>query len=154
MGSGHRSGERLGAREREELLRETPQAEWEEFSCPPGTSCWWSRSHFLWGLSRGPQIMLVDDRECPVGKSGQGDGPLTPPTPVDLDLEWVLGKMPQKVCEPGLGRVCQWPSCHISFSWFVCQAFPGAYLRPLFYFRSSSSRGNPLCCSLWPCPQS
>ncbi|KAM7333628.1 hypothetical protein ACRRTK_006948 [Alexandromys fortis] len=42
------------------------------------------------------RITLVDDRECPVGKDGQGDASLTPPTPVDLELDWVLGKMPQK----------------------------------------------------------
>lgn len=43
------------------------------------------------------RIVLVDDRECAVGRNGQGDGPLTPPpTPVDLELEWVLGKMPRK----------------------------------------------------------
>nr|XP_055223423.1 phosphoribosylformylglycinamidine synthase isoform X4 [Gorilla gorilla gorilla] len=43
------------------------------------------------------QIVLVDDRECPVRRNGQGDAPPTPPpTPVDLELEWVLGKMPRK----------------------------------------------------------
>lgn len=61
---------------------------------------------FFGGCPWGPQIMLVDDRACPVGKSGQGDVSLTPPpTPVDLELEWVLGKMPQKVCGQGEG-VC------------------------------------------------
>jgi hypothetical protein len=43
----------------------------------------------------GPQIVLVDDRECPVGRNDQGDALSTP---VDLELDWVLGKMPQKVC--------------------------------------------------------
>lgn len=61
---------------------------------------------FFGGCPWGPQIVLVDDRECLVGKNGQGDAPLTPPTPVDLDLDWVLGKMPQKVCEPGRGVRC------------------------------------------------
>ncbi|XP_007126682.1 phosphoribosylformylglycinamidine synthase isoform X1 [Physeter macrocephalus] len=43
------------------------------------------------------RIVLVDDRECPMGRDGQGDAPPTPPpTPVDLDLDWVLGKMPRK----------------------------------------------------------
>ncbi|XP_055450276.1 phosphoribosylformylglycinamidine synthase [Psammomys obesus] len=52
---------------------------------------------FVGTITGDKRIMLVDDRECPVGKSGQGDAPLTPPpTPVDLDLDWVLGKMPQK----------------------------------------------------------
>lgn len=44
--------------------------------------------------------MLVDDREWPTGTAGQEDVPPTPPpTPVDLDLDWVLGKMPRKVRE-------------------------------------------------------
>lgn len=59
-----------------------------------------SSGGYPWGL----QIVLVDDRECLMGKSGQGDAPPTPPTPVDLDLDWVLGKMPQKVCEPSTGE--------------------------------------------------
>lgn len=48
--------------------------------------------------------MLVDDREYPVGRNGQGDAPPTPlPTPVDLELDWVLGKMPRKVRGGGKG---------------------------------------------------
>lgn len=65
---------------------------------------------FFRGCPWGPQIVLVDDRECLVGKSGQGDAPH--PTPVNLDLDWVLGKMPQKVCEPGKGCILQWPFWH------------------------------------------
>ncbi|XP_031210669.1 phosphoribosylformylglycinamidine synthase isoform X3 [Mastomys coucha] len=51
---------------------------------------------FVGTITGDKRIVLVDDRECLVGKNGQGDAPLTPPTPVDLDLDWVLGKMPQK----------------------------------------------------------
>ncbi|KAM9208139.1 phosphoribosylformylglycinamidine synthase isoform 1-T1 [Dugong dugon] len=52
---------------------------------------------FVGTITGNRRIVLVDDRECPVGKSGQGDIPsMPPPTPVDLELEWVLGKMPQK----------------------------------------------------------
>ena len=51
---------------------------------------------FVGTITGDKRIVLVDDRECLVGKTGQGDAPLTPPTPVDLDLDWVLGKMPQK----------------------------------------------------------
>ncbi|XP_021033904.1 phosphoribosylformylglycinamidine synthase isoform X2 [Mus caroli] len=51
---------------------------------------------FVGTITGDKRIVLVDDRECLVGKSSQGDAPLTPPTPVDLDLDWVLGKMPQK----------------------------------------------------------
>ncbi|ERE69423.1 phosphoribosylformylglycinamidine synthase [Cricetulus griseus] len=52
---------------------------------------------FVGTITGNKRITLVDDRECPVGKSGQGDASLTPPpTPVDLELDWVLGKMPQK----------------------------------------------------------
>ncbi|CAH6786138.1 phosphoribosylformylglycinamidine synthase isoform X1 [Phodopus roborovskii] len=52
---------------------------------------------FVGTITGDKRITLVDDRECPVGKSGQGDASLTPsPTPVDLELDWVLGKMPQK----------------------------------------------------------
>lgn len=51
---------------------------------------------FVGTITGDKRIVLVDDRECLMGKSGQGDAPPTPPTPVDLDLDWVLGKMPQK----------------------------------------------------------
>ncbi|XP_006151807.1 phosphoribosylformylglycinamidine synthase [Tupaia chinensis] len=52
---------------------------------------------FVGTITGDRRIVLVDDRECPVGRNGQGDAPLTPPpTPVDLELDWVLGKMPQK----------------------------------------------------------
>lgn len=46
---------------------------------------------FVGTITGDKRIVLVDDRECLVGKTGQGDAPLTPPTPVDLDLDWVLG---------------------------------------------------------------
>uniref|UniRef100_A0A674HUL2 Phosphoribosylformylglycinamidine synthase n=2 Tax=root TaxID=1 RepID=A0A674HUL2_TAEGU len=39
------------------------------------------------------RIVLVDDREAPVPEGGSHEGL---PTPVNLELEWVLGKMPQK----------------------------------------------------------
>lgn len=73
--------------------------------------------------------MLVDDRECPVRRNGQGDAPPTPPpTPVDLELEWVLGKMPRKVCGVGgMGFSCSplhttfYPTCTLSP---VCPACP------------------------------
>lgn len=75
--------------------------------------------------------MLVDDRECLVGKSGQGDAPLTPPTPVDLDLDWVLGKMPQKVREPGSARSARSGLSGILTSPCLCSQYalplPGAY---------------------------
>uniref|UniRef100_A0A8I5YKP9 Phosphoribosylformylglycinamidine synthase n=1 Tax=Pongo abelii TaxID=9601 RepID=A0A8I5YKP9_PONAB len=52
---------------------------------------------FVGTITGDRRIVLVDDRECPVGRNGQGDAPPTPPpTPVDLELEWVLGKMPRK----------------------------------------------------------
>lgn len=51
---------------------------------------------FVGTITGDKRIVLVDDRECLMRKSGQGDAPPTPPTPVDLDLDWVLGKMPQK----------------------------------------------------------
>lgn len=90
---------------------------------------------FFGGCPWGPQIVLVDDRECLVGKNGQGDAPLTPPTPVDLDLEWVLGKMPQKVWEPGRG--VQWCSGLSGTLISPCLCYwcalpsPGAYIWPL-----------------------
>uniref|UniRef100_F7GI59 Phosphoribosylformylglycinamidine synthase n=1 Tax=Monodelphis domestica TaxID=13616 RepID=F7GI59_MONDO len=40
------------------------------------------------------RIVLVEDRKCLVGKQNHGDA--LPSTPVDLKLDWVLGKMPQK----------------------------------------------------------
>lgn len=111
---------------------------------------------FFRGCPWGPQIVLVDDRECLVGKSGQGDAPH--PTPVNLDLDWVLGKMPQKVCEPGRGCILQWPFWHtdVPLPLFVTSVpCPSQVLTfGLLHFRSSSSRENPLCCSLWLCPQS
>ncbi|MBZ3888399.1 Phosphoribosylformylglycinamidine synthase [Sciurus carolinensis] len=52
---------------------------------------------FVGTITGDKRIVLVDDRECPVGRHGQGDAPpAPPPTPVDLELDWVLGKMPQK----------------------------------------------------------
>uniref|UniRef100_A0A8C8ZZ78 Phosphoribosylformylglycinamidine synthase n=1 Tax=Prolemur simus TaxID=1328070 RepID=A0A8C8ZZ78_PROSS len=52
---------------------------------------------FVGTITGDRRIVLVDDRECPVGRNGQGDAPPTPPpTPVDLELDWVLGKMPRK----------------------------------------------------------
>lgn len=52
---------------------------------------------FVGTISGDGRIVLVDDRERPVGRNGSGDAPLAPPpTPVDLELDWVLGKMPQK----------------------------------------------------------
>ncbi|XP_036624711.1 phosphoribosylformylglycinamidine synthase [Trichosurus vulpecula] len=43
------------------------------------------------------RIVLVEDRKCLVGKQDRGDGPSAlPSTPVDLKLDWVLGKMPRK----------------------------------------------------------
>ncbi|XP_069857533.1 phosphoribosylformylglycinamidine synthase isoform X2 [Dipodomys merriami] len=52
---------------------------------------------FVGTITGDKRIVLVDDRECPLGRNGQGDvPPRPPPTPVDLELEWVLGKMPQK----------------------------------------------------------
>ncbi|XP_054111797.1 phosphoribosylformylglycinamidine synthase isoform X2 [Callithrix jacchus] len=52
---------------------------------------------FVGTITGDRRIVLIDDRECPVGRNGQGDAPPTsPPTPVDLELEWVLGKMPRK----------------------------------------------------------
>nr|XP_025719929.1 phosphoribosylformylglycinamidine synthase [Callorhinus ursinus]XP_025719930.1 phosphoribosylformylglycinamidine synthase [Callorhinus ursinus] len=52
---------------------------------------------FVGTITGDRRIVLVDDRECPVGGNGQKDGPpLSSPTPVDLELDWVLGKMPRK----------------------------------------------------------
>ncbi|KAL2765805.1 phosphoribosylformylglycinamidine synthase [Daubentonia madagascariensis] len=52
---------------------------------------------FVGTITGDRRIVLVDDRECPVGRNGQGGAPPTPlPTPVDLELNWVLGKMPRK----------------------------------------------------------
>ncbi|XP_070245550.1 phosphoribosylformylglycinamidine synthase isoform X1 [Bos mutus] len=52
---------------------------------------------FVGTITGDRRIVLVDDREWPMGTGGQVDAPPTPPpTPVDLDLDWVLGKMPQK----------------------------------------------------------
>ncbi|XP_004398519.1 PREDICTED: phosphoribosylformylglycinamidine synthase [Odobenus rosmarus divergens] len=52
---------------------------------------------FVGTITGDRRIVLVDDRECPVGRNGQKDGPpLSSPTPVDLELDWVLGKMPRK----------------------------------------------------------
>ncbi|OPJ78881.1 hypothetical protein AV530_014895 [Patagioenas fasciata monilis] len=39
------------------------------------------------------QIVLVDDLATPVGEGGSHEGL---PTPVNLDLKWVLGHVPQK----------------------------------------------------------
>ncbi|XP_053426562.1 phosphoribosylformylglycinamidine synthase isoform X2 [Nycticebus coucang] len=52
---------------------------------------------FVGTITGDRRIVLVDDRECPVERNGQGDVPPSPPpTPVDLELDWVLGKMPRK----------------------------------------------------------
>ncbi|XP_058139495.1 phosphoribosylformylglycinamidine synthase isoform X2 [Dasypus novemcinctus] len=52
---------------------------------------------FVGTITGDRRIVLVDDRQCPVGRNGQGDAlPTPPPTPVDLELDWVLGKMPRK----------------------------------------------------------
>ncbi|XP_032287707.1 phosphoribosylformylglycinamidine synthase [Phoca vitulina] len=52
---------------------------------------------FVGTITGDRRIVLVDDRECPAGRNGQKDGPpLSSPTPVDLELDWVLGKMPRK----------------------------------------------------------
>ncbi|XP_004684670.2 PREDICTED: phosphoribosylformylglycinamidine synthase isoform X1 [Condylura cristata] len=52
---------------------------------------------FVGTITGDKRIVLVDDRECPVGRNGQGDAPSgSPPTPVNLELDWVLGKMPRK----------------------------------------------------------
>ncbi|KAB0401761.1 hypothetical protein E2I00_019974, partial [Balaenoptera physalus] len=70
---------------------------------------------FVGTITGDRRIVLVDDRECPMGRDGQGDAPPTPPpTPVDLDLDWVLGKMPRKG-EPGLPRPwpCPLASCQL-----------------------------------------
>ncbi|XP_008853975.1 phosphoribosylformylglycinamidine synthase [Nannospalax galili] len=52
---------------------------------------------FVGTVTGDKRIVLVDDREYPVGQTGPGHASqLPPPTPVDLELDWVLGKMPQK----------------------------------------------------------
>ncbi|XP_032136242.1 phosphoribosylformylglycinamidine synthase isoform X2 [Sapajus apella] len=52
---------------------------------------------FVGTITGDRRIVLIDDREYPMGRNGQGDAaPTSPPTPVDLELEWVLGKMPRK----------------------------------------------------------
>ncbi|EHB04518.1 Phosphoribosylformylglycinamidine synthase [Heterocephalus glaber] len=52
---------------------------------------------FVGTITGDKRIVLVDDRESPVGVNDQGDAPTAPPpTPVDLELDWVLGKMPRK----------------------------------------------------------
>ncbi|XP_006899247.1 PREDICTED: phosphoribosylformylglycinamidine synthase [Elephantulus edwardii] len=52
---------------------------------------------FVGTITGDRRIVLVDDRECPVRRNGEGDAPVgSPPTLVDLELEWVLGKMPRK----------------------------------------------------------
>ena len=51
----------------------------------------------LWGhcgVPFGVQVVLVDDLEAPVEEGGSHEGL---PTPVNLKLEWVLGRMPRKV---------------------------------------------------------
>ncbi|KAF0872648.1 PUR4 synthase, partial [Crocuta crocuta] len=50
---------------------------------------------FVGTITGDRRIVLVDDRDHPVGRNGEGDAP-SPPTPVDLELDWVLGKMPRK----------------------------------------------------------
>nr|XP_019600699.1 PREDICTED: phosphoribosylformylglycinamidine synthase [Rhinolophus sinicus] len=52
---------------------------------------------FVGNITGDRRIVLVDDRDCPVGRNGLGDAPpMSSPTPVDLELDWVLGKMPRK----------------------------------------------------------
>ncbi|CAK7318247.1 Phosphoribosylformylglycinamidine synthase [Vulpes lagopus] len=52
---------------------------------------------FVGTITGDKRIVLVDDREYPVGRNGHEDASLlSPPTPVDLELDWVLGKMPRK----------------------------------------------------------
>ncbi|XP_008579932.1 PREDICTED: phosphoribosylformylglycinamidine synthase [Galeopterus variegatus] len=52
---------------------------------------------FVGTITGDGRIVLVDDRACPMGRNGRGvDPPVPPPTPVDLELYWVLGKMPRK----------------------------------------------------------
>ncbi|XP_049622311.1 phosphoribosylformylglycinamidine synthase [Suncus etruscus] len=52
---------------------------------------------FVGTITGDKRIVLVDDRECPVERNGSGDARMASlPTPVDLELEWVLGKMPRK----------------------------------------------------------
>ena len=46
------------------------------------------------GVPFGGQVVLVDDLEAPVEEGGSHEGL---PTPVNLKLEWVLGRMPRKV---------------------------------------------------------
>ena len=101
----------------------------------------------------GLQIVLVDDREWPMGTGGQVDAPPTPPpTPVDLDLDWVLGKMPQKVrggrrhlpslarphplphtclvtCMPSAPPRCSHPCWSVSQEFFLQRSLP--LLQPL-----------------------
>lgn len=127
------------------------------FLLPKHIPCWCSSPHFLWGCLRGPQITLVDDRECPVGRDGQGDASLTPPTPVDLELEWVLGKMPQKVW--GWGGMCfLWPSRRTGFPLpvFVTCAQPSQVL--LFGHSSVTGvlppEGAPCAAASGPAPGS
>ncbi|KAM6164825.1 phosphoribosylformylglycinamidine synthase [Rhynchocyon petersi] len=52
---------------------------------------------FVGTITGDKRIVLVDDRDCPVRRNGLVGAPsASPPTPVDLELEWVLGKMPRK----------------------------------------------------------
>ncbi|XP_066120312.1 phosphoribosylformylglycinamidine synthase isoform X1 [Saccopteryx bilineata] len=52
---------------------------------------------FVGTVTGDGRIVLVDDRECPVGRNGQGAARAEPSlTPVDLELDWVLGSMPRK----------------------------------------------------------
>lgn len=96
-----------------------------------------------------------------MGRNGQGDAPPTPPpTPVDLELDWVLGKMPRKVCGVG-GEAGFLPSLPQLFRQpltlqVLCPLSPTLpqVLTPIvFCCRSSSSKGSSLCYSRWPCPQ-
>lgn len=73
----------------------------------------------------------MDDRGCPVGKDGQGDASLTPPTPVDLELDWVLGKMPQKVWGRG-GGMC-FPPASPSYWFSFASVSPMPSLPRYFY---------------------
>ena len=138
-------------------LNRRSQMGWKEHFCPAfQKSSLPAGGHSLsppgWCPS-GLQIVLVDDREWPMGTGGQVDAPPTPPpTPVDLDLDWVLGKMPRKVRGgrrrlPSLARPHPLPhTCLVT----CMPSTPPQCSHPCccLCHRSSSSRGVSPCCSL------
>lgn len=145
-------------------LNRRSQVGWTEHLCPAFQKCLFpAGGHSLVLSGRCPcglQIVLVDDRECSMGRDGQGDAPPTPPpTPVDLDLDWVLGKMPRKVCggrevSPSLAQPFRPSSalhvlCHLCAQHLPRRSHHCCHL----CCRSSSSRGVSPCCGPWPCPQ-